>query len=101
MLVGNEPLYGTTVNHCASSSDKSKIPPISAACSLFNVICPKHAAVTHSLLKLACFATSAHLTPLATLAAKIFVVTSARFIRISLNCESGWGRGRVIGLHVA
>src|ERR1700691_5121972 len=78
--VGSEPLYGTTVNHFVSSADSPKICPTIAAFSALSVIWPRHAAVTHSLLRPTRFATSPHFSPLLTLAVTIFSVTSIRFI---------------------
>src|SRR5690349_19397699 len=50
------------------------------ACFASSVICPRQAAVTHSLLRPTFWATSDHLRPLATLVATIFSVTSRRLI---------------------
>src|ERR1700728_512675 len=61
--VGSEPLYGTTVNHFVSSADSPKICPTIAAFSALSVIWPRHAAVTHSLLRPTRFATSPHFGP--------------------------------------
>ncbi len=51
-----------------------------SACSASKAICPKQAAVTHSLLKPTWAATSSHFKPLATLAAIIISVTWLRSV---------------------
>src|SRR5580658_3166023 len=83
-LVGSDPLYGTTVSHLRSCSLRLKISPITAACCALSVICPRQAAVTHSLLRPTLAATSAHFRPCLTLVAIIFSVTSSRLMLYSL-----------------
>ena len=59
--------------------------PTTPACSGVSVICPKQAAVTHSLLRPTLSATSDHLMPLATLVAMIFSVTAKRVMGLLLG----------------
>src|SRR5258708_33711805 len=78
--VGSDPLYGTVCRMITASSGRSKILPTASACFLVICICPRQAAVVHSLEAPTFLATSAHLMPLVILRKAIRSVQSWRFI---------------------
>ena len=79
-LLGSDPRYGGTVSHWRSSTVRPKISPTTAACSLFSAICPRQAAVTHSLLRPTLSATLAQLKPRLMRVVMIFSVTFKRLM---------------------